>query len=419
MSKWVVSTIVGAVLLNLTAGVQPWIDAATGAFVPADIAQDVAAARLFVRRVNPYGPVIRTAHGALLGVPADQTFPFFPHPPFSLMISWPMGYLPFRPAALAWFAGTLALLFLLAALIVELFVVRGVKVKRDRQTFAMFLLLLGWAPALYNLEKGQWSIVLAVLVALSWRGLIASRLDHASTFAAAAAAVKVFPVVLGLFFLLRSLRSCVRFVATGALLTAVPLLWIGFSAFPSFLQQSRANLPVWETFPSVTLSVHAAVTRLFVGGEYATAWVFAPLLARIVEGAVIGGLIGSAAWVTWRAAHDKAAEEKAFAAWVTLLPILNPQSLAHNAVILALPFAYLATKLKPGGRAWQLGCWATALLLVSIPRQTLWSVAPPPIEPLEGLLVTMLPMWGALLLFLAVLWVDEAPTSVSETVQLR
>ena len=116
-APWMRFAVIGMLCVALSSGIQPWIDAVSGAFVPADIAQDSAAARLFVKRVDPYGPAIRQAHAQLLDMPVEGTFPHFPHPPFSLIVSLPLAFGPFSLSAGLWFAFTLALTFVLAMLL--------------------------------------------------------------------------------------------------------------------------------------------------------------------------------------------------------------------------------------------------------------------------------------------------------------
>jgi hypothetical protein len=100
-----------------------------------------------------------------------------------------------------------------------------------------------------------------------------------------------------------------------------------------------------------------------------------------------------------RAKRSNVAHSLVFCAWLILLPIVNPQSLGHNGIILALPLVVLARTLRASGRDWHRWLWAASLILVSIPKQTVWRFSPPPVEPLAGLLVSSLPTWGALMLF--------------------
>jgi hypothetical protein len=407
-----VAALVATGVVVLSSGARPWVDAAGGAFVPQDIAQDVAAARLFASGVSPYGPVIREMHSRVVPVPVNETFPHFPHPPFSLLVSWFSAYVSFETAALIWFSFCLALVFMLAVLLVENLPLReGTSESRPRTTEVLFCfgLLLAWPPVLYNLEKGQWSILLAVLVALGWRALSRGRPRQAGSWLGLAGSVKVFPVLLGGYLLLRARRALVWFILIGVVTTAVPLFRIGFDAFPAFIKQSQSNMPYWESFPSVTLSLHGALARLFLGGQWARPLVYAPTLARVIDILATLSLLALAVHVAIRANRarkDDTETAMPFAAWCALLPVLNPQSLGHNGVLLALPLVLTLRALQADARTWPKVAWALALPLVSIPRQTLWRFAPPPIDPLEGIGLIALPMFGALALFAVAVTAD-------------
>ena len=94
LPRWVLAGLVAAAVAALTSGWRPWFDALGGAFVPADIPQDFAAVHLVVNGVNPYGPEIRQMQAQLVGMPVERTFPYFPHPPFSLPMTSIMAVYP-------------------------------------------------------------------------------------------------------------------------------------------------------------------------------------------------------------------------------------------------------------------------------------------------------------------------------------
>jgi hypothetical protein len=96
-----------------------------------------------------------------------------------------------------------------------------------------------------------------------------------------------------------------------------------------------------------------------------------------------------------------AREGARFAAWTILLVTLNPLAMGHNGVLLALPIILAARALAHDRRRWVRMAWAVGVVLVSIPRQTILSLTPIPVQPLRGLTVVALPLWGALLLFTA------------------
>jgi hypothetical protein len=403
---WITVGLLGMLGVALSSGFKPWGAALAGAVLPADLAADAAAAHLFIQRISPYGPAIRAAHMDLTGLPFVATLPYFPHPPFSLIISLPLAFVSFHVGAALWFGFTMALLFALAVLLhksgpADASVGIGVG--------PMWLLLFAWPPVLYNLEKGQWSILVAVLLALGWRAVHRGHLRSGVLWAATAASVKVFPAVLGVYFLLRSIRAAGWFVATGILLSAVPLVWIGFDSFPAFIHESRQNLPYWESFPLVMFSIHGAITRALVGGQWAQPFVYAPLFARLIETVLLAGLLGVAIWTTLQARRGTVDHSLALLVWLVLLPLLNPIALGHNGVLLALPLVVLARTLTIVGQQWHRRAWAAALILVSVPNQTVWRFAQPPAGAIEGFAIAALPAWGTLLLFVVAVSVAHMP----------
>ena len=376
---WLLAGLLGMLAVAMSSGFKPWAAATVGAVIPADLAADVAAARLVAQGISPYGPVIRPAHAAITGLPLSATLPYFPHPPFSLVVSFPLAFLSFHEASLLWFALTLALVFALAVL---LHTVGGQGGARGGlRVWQLWLLLLVWPPVLYNLEKGQWSVLVATLLAFAWRAVTRGELQTGAVWAAVAASVKVFPVVLGAFFVMRSARAFGWFVVTGALLIAVPLAWMGLDVLPAFLRESRMNVTYWESFPLVMFSVHGAITRALVGGQWAQPFAYAPFLARFIEGVVVASLLAAALWSSVQARRGLIDQSMAFLVWLILLPILNPLSLGHNGVLLALPLVVLGHTLAVRGQDWHRYAWALALTLVSIPNQTVWFFAPPPAAP--------------------------------------
>jgi hypothetical protein len=260
-----------------------------------------------------------------------------------------------------------------------------------------------WPPVLYNLEKGQWSILLAVMISAGWHVLRRGRPAATGAWIGVAASTKIFPVLLGGYLLLRARRSLVWFAAAMLLTTGIPLFVIGFESVPALLRNSRLNMEYWQVFPSVMFSLRGLFARLFIGGEWARPLFYAPLLARALEAIAVLILAYITVQTTMKARSDASVEERGavFAAWVALLPILNPQSMGHNGILLALPLVLIGRALAADSRAWPKVCWALALALVSVPRQTLLHLAPAPSSPLDAVVVLSLPLWGALLVFAA------------------
>jgi hypothetical protein len=299
-------------------------------------------------------------------------------------------------AAAVWFALSLALLFLLALTLrtaVELTAARG-----QRSVWLWFLALLAWPPTLYNLEKGQVSILLALLLALAWLAFRKGQPTATGVLIGLAAAIKVFPVLLGGWLLLRCRRALPWAIAAGALATLFPLTLIGWDGLAGYVQHSQANLQYWETWPSVTYSVHGALARLFVNGQWTTAWTDAPVVADTVGAIIAAGLVAIALGAS-RLRGRRDDDSTVFSAWVTLLVILNPLSMGHNGVLLAMPVVLTAKALMADSRMWLKTTWVVAVALISIPRQTLLGAVSQPVDPMSSVGIIALPMWGALMLF--------------------
>lgn len=414
---WLLAALMAAMLVSASAGVQPWLHAVAGAFRPPDFLQDLAAARLLRDGLLPYSDAFRAAHAQAYGTDTAHGYPYLPHPPLAVALALPLAGLPSGQAAAIWFALSVALLFVLAVLLSERWT--GRRLTRGRagppisSTCAMFCLLVLWQPVLYHLEKGQFSLILAVLVVLAGRLMAERRWTASGACIGAAAAVKVFPVLLGALLLVRARRALLPAALTGALLTGGPLLAMGgMTSAGAWLHHSRQNLQYWQTWPSVTYGVHGVLARALVGGPWAVPFVYAPVAAGIGYVAVAVVLVGAA---LMSARPSSAADTGAsIGTWSILLVLLNPLAMPHNAVLLAWPLADTAARLTRGTSSWRPAGWALSLVLLSIPRHTLSGLVSLPASPAAGLLVTSLPCWGTLLLFVVSCSAARLPDSGRE-----
>jgi glycosyl transferase family 87 len=403
MRRWA-AIAAGLVLVAiLLSGDTPWRYTLFGLVSPPDFAQDLAAARVFASNQNPYEVGIARAHAELMKVSEDKGYLYFPHPPLLFLVLLPMAGFTLAQAAAIWGGVSLGLLFLLAALLAKVYSGPGHygNGPRPSTVLVVFGALFLWPPVQYNLAKGQWSILVALLLAMFWHFYV--RGDHRSAGASlgVASAVKLFPALLGLYLLARAPRAVLWMVITIVAVLALPLVWMGPHTLQMFLAQSQANVAYWETFPAVTYSIHGVFARLMVGGQWARPLVEAPLIARGLGTFVAILLVVITTWFTRRQSNDDGLEGARFAAWVALSVVLNPLAMAHTGVVLALPIVLVAQTLASDDRVWPKLAWAIGVVLVSIPGHTLIFLASDPIEPWEGLALIALPMWGTLALFSA------------------
>jgi len=420
MKKWVAATATLTLLVAVSAGIVPWRDALGGAFRPPDFAQDIAAARILDRGGDPYATNFAAVHADVLGIPAIDGYPYLPHPPFVIVLSWPLAHVTFGVAALCWFAGSLACAFALAIVLSGLACNRtNFSLPRSSHALLCFGGLMLWPPVLYNLEKGQFSIAIAMLIALGWVFLSRRGCRGAGVCIGLAAALKVFPALLGGYLIIRHRRTAIWFVVTAATATILPLLWIGWRAVPEFLAQSAGNLSYWETWPAVTYSLRGVTARTLVGSQWSRAVIHAPNAATGIALVSSLVLIAIAVYTTVRQSRTAHGDDLLFAIWSILLLPLNPLAMGHNGVLLALPIVLigrvLATDRSPSLKVlWTIGC-----VLVSIPRQTIFDPASLPVSPLRSLTIVALPLWGTLLLFAAAVAVANRNETSRGQVLLR
>jgi hypothetical protein len=400
MRTWV--TVTGALVLlaAFSAGVVPWRDAIGGAFMPPDFAQDIAAARVLADGADPYAADFAAIHAQVLGVGPRDGYPYLPHPPFAILLGWPLARLAFSAAALCWFAASLACCFVLAILLGGF--------ARNQSDFRLprlpdailgFGALLMWPPVLYNLEKGQFSILIATLIALAWVWLSRRDSRAAGICLGLAAALKLFPALLGIYLLLRRRRAAMWAVIAGAAATALPLLWIGWRAIPEFVVHTRGNLSYWQTWPAVTYSLRGLAARMLIGSDWARPFARAPEAATVIVVIASAALVAVAIHATLRHRWRQDSDGVLFAVWSVLLLPLNPLAMGHNGVLLALPIVLIGQALGGDPRAWARATWSAGCVLVSIPRQAIFEAAPMPVSPWQSLAIVALPLWGTMLLF--------------------
>jgi hypothetical protein len=402
-----------------SAGLAPLVDAATGALRPSDLPTDFVPAARRARGAPPgtdvaTGNAEARAAGAPAFVPVGA--PYRAHPPPAVMVVRPLVALGFRRAALAWLALSLASLAVLAWLVTGVFVPDARR--RFIRVWPVFGALLLWPPVLHNLEKGQWSLPIAALLALAFAAAGRGARGRAGALIAAAACFKITPALVLFALLRRPGRVLVGAAAATAGLALLSLAVMGTGYWGDFLRSSGENATGWQTAPANTLSLWGVTSRLLIGGAFARPALVSPAAARAVW--MIGALLlsGTAVAVTWPrsrpvtpdAASTTLVPARVFAAWSALAVILGPLAWTHTAIWLVLPGALLLRDLiqSPSRQPLRALALLAALVLLTIPRLSLFALAGPlPVAPWRGLFLA-LHLLGALLVFAAACLGDGA-----------
>jgi len=368
----------------ISAGTAPLTGAFSGALVPVDFVRDYVAAhaRLYVGRGATPEDEAGNAYAATLGAPQVVLLegPYHLHPPPALLLILPLVPLGFSGAALAWLAISVVSLSVLAAHLVAL---GGAPDATPRwHVAAVLMLLLLWPPVLHNFEKGQWSLLLAALIAAGFHGLERGRPRSAGIYMGLAASLKATPLLLLGFLALRHRRAAWSMLATVAAAGLVSLVVGGVSPWHSWLADAPRDMAAWQTWVANTASLNGFVTRLLAGGRFARPLVAAPELARAVVTAVSLAFVAGLGLVTWRAPISRRTDRRVFAAWVSLVVLLNPLAWTHTATLALIPIVLLWDDAP--------GTATAALVMLTIPRETLATLAGvPPVSPGRGIVLSI------------------------------
>jgi hypothetical protein len=391
----------------LSAGSAPFVDAVLGAAQPADWARDYVTAR--VRLEDGRGPPPAAEEGneravryeaprvALLGAP------YFNHPPTATLAVLPFAGLPWRVAAVAWAAASVVALTWLAISLLGIWTPGAAPSSTHVALLTLALVL--WPPTLYCLEKGQWSIWLAALLAAGFRSLEAKRTGRGGSLFGIAAALKITPIVMLGYLVLRSRRATLAMLATAGGAALVALGAIGPTAWSHFAAGAPKNEVAWAPWIANGASLDGIFARLLTSNPFSRPIFVAPGLARAAFTAS-GLLLLVAAVVAAYRRRDEPVDGQAhvLAAWLTLPLLLNPLGWNHVLILLLAPLAVLARDAGPRERV------AATLILaaISVPHQRLiaWAGAVP-VGPAASVLLGLHAL-VALGLFVALLAVDEA-----------
>jgi hypothetical protein len=393
-----------------SAGRLPYLFANAGARLPADFGRDFVAAsvRLAHGRVYDPAPDLARQQHALLGLTEGGVAgPFYAHTPAAALVVMPLVPLGFRIAALVWFVLTLGLAAVLAMVLAD--VLAEKPNRRAALTAVAFVLLLLWPPVLYNIEKGQWSLMFAALMALCWRALASDRPGRAGAWIGLASMFKLSPAAVLPYFLLRRPRAALALVVTAGALALGSVAVIGVEPWRAFFRQAPANIAFWEDRLENLVSVTSLTTRLLAEGRHATPLFDVPMTARLLSGVITVVLVGVALVLTWRVPTDasSAVEGALFALWSILGVLLNPLGWLHTSILLLLPAALVlgattnpAVTLAPRARRGSQVVVVLAVALLSLPKETLQHLAgSTPVSVGRVIAVLGLPCYAALALY--------------------
>lgn len=278
---------------------------------------------------NPFDPEAVARVDALLGIRRAGAAANYPPLFYVLMQPWTL--LPFRSAAVAWFAAGQACVFGALALCLRRFALPS-----PVGVAAALFVALNYQPLVESVALGQANALLLLLATLVWWGARAGRPWVAAAAVALCPFVKVqYALFFPALWWMGQRRILGRALVLVAIGVAVSVAILGpahhveyvryLLAPPDYLRTWTANLSLGATFHRL-LSPHGEAAPLAGGLTLAADGLLVVVLARAVPRGVSPGSAG----FDW-----------AWALAVTAVPLLSPLTEEHHLTVLLLPLALL------------------------------------------------------------------------------
>jgi hypothetical protein len=261
------------------------------------------------------------------------------HPPTAVLLALPLAALNYPDAVLVWNLLSLAALFVSLRL-----VARALSLPVSAWSVAPLLaLLLLCSPVLVTLFYGQLTLVLLLLLTGTWIAHRSKRPITAGILLGLAAAIKLFPAFLLVFFVLR--RQWKTVAAAMVSLLVVTALTAAVLGVDTYWTYARDVVPRVALFRSGwnNVSLPGLWTKLFDPGITRIEPVWESMLmaqtGTWLSCCLVVIVLG---WITLRDDQD---DDRAFALTVTAMLLVSPITWDHYATLLLLPLALAWTRL--------------------------------------------------------------------------
>ena len=357
-----------------------------------DFATFYAASQNFANGLDPYD------RSALLAAGRDDfggwIGGYYYPPPFAAVAVRPLAALPFDTARRLWVLGE-AIAFVVALALLA----RRLGADATMRAAGVAALGLLYAPMALDLRLGSVSGILLLLVAAFLHEWHRRHRARAAALLAAAALLKVAPVLLLVYLAVRGeWRFVLRTVASALGIMAACLPWTGIDAWIGWATRVVPYLLSGNFSWFTNQSIDAFFWRLFVPNPDTSVWLASPTLQRTATALVAAVLLGLVVRLAWRSRGEAPHGERfdGEVGLVLVVAVLLSRVAWEYLAVLALPaFVFGLAKLLGGearpGQALLLGlAWA----LCALP----FPYAEHPVRQGIGLLLVAPRTYGMLLL---------------------
>lgn len=304
-----------------------------------DFYQDWGSARNFEAGLPVYTPHSKSIPRHL-GLPSNPnpSIEYNAHPPTSVLLALPLARLDYPDAALVWNAISLA------GFLVSLVIVATMLHLPGTHVLLALALLPFCVPVWGNLQQGQLNLFLVLLVTLIWALERSGRSSTAGMLLGAAAAIKLFPAYLAVYYVARGqLRPLLAAAVSFLALNLVTTLVLGLD---TYLDYMNVVLPLQSKFQGFgyNLSIAGLWHKVFDSTDsviLVPAWWPGPALAK--WGTYGSDLAISAIVVRFaHRARSPVERDLAFALTLTAMLLAAPVTWDVTLVLLLVPFAVIA-----------------------------------------------------------------------------
>jgi Glycosyltransferase family 87 len=334
-SKWRVAILCMPLLLVFS-----WIMlqrlAACPKDIQADFVQEWTSARNYWTEQPIYWPLSQSLPH-YFGPQAQTWLLANAHPPVSVLVAIPFGLLDYRTAWAIWNIASLLLLAISPWLLMRK---KGLSYNAA-DAVAVVTLLLASNTLAQQVVEGQVNLVLLALLVGAWAADRRDRQFAAGALVGLAAAVKLFPALVLVYFL--GSRRWRAVAAFGISFASVSLLAAGLLGVDIFRIYVQDVMPAFAQYTNnaANASLPGFFNTVFLGTHRLSAplinWPAAPRVATLASGLVVAALCG---WKSYYA-RNVVGRDIAFASCTIGMMLASPITWGHSFVLLALPLLLL------------------------------------------------------------------------------
>ena len=339
-----------------------------------DFYQDWGSARNYLTGLPVY-----TAHATSiprhLGLSSNPipSIEYNAHPPTSVLLALPLAQCRYPDAVLVWNVISLV------ALAVSLWLVARELALPWTMLPPTLALLSLCHPVYGNLYQGQLTLILVLLVTGIWALERSGQLSLAGVLLGLAAAIKLFPLYLAVYFLAGGrFRVLITAAISLLVLTVATALVLGVDTYHDYLQIVLPGQAKFRSF-SYNLSIAGLWYKLFdpvtETGPVVPLW-SCPIFAR--WGTILSDLATTAIVMMLAfTAQTRAQREIAFATAVICMLLVSPVTWDFSLPLLLVPIAIMVRSAKMSRSRWMPAALVFILTIDWIPQNMLTELARP------------------------------------------